>query len=211
MRSSVPENWCWTESRRSGEAPRVLPRSFYARDALSVAQDLLGHRLLSFCGPGVTGGTIVETEAYCGILDRGCHAFNYRRTERTGPMYGPPGTAYVYMIYGLHHCLNAVCLREGDPHAVLIRAVLPEVGVALMARRRGRGVATEGSRQLSDGPGKLCEALGVDRSLNGASLAGGPVIIAGGRRRGRIDALPRVGLGSVGEFGRVPWRFTLEG
>ncbi|MFO8061014.1 MAG: DNA-3-methyladenine glycosylase [Bacillota bacterium] len=204
--------WFSIEWTRPGEFPGILPDSFYGRDAVSVARDLVGCRLLSFCGCGVTGGTIAETEAYCGVLDRGCHAFNYRRTERTEPMYGPPGTAYVYMIYGLHHCLNVVCLREGRPHAVLIRVVIPEVGAGLMAARRGSGATGEDGRGLSDGPGKLCQALGIDRSLNGASFVCGPVILfEGNRGNAPLLARPRVGLGDVGEFSRIPWRFTLEG
>ncbi len=205
------QNWSWIEGRTPGEVPGVLPGDFYRRDAISVARELLGHGLLSFCGAGVTGGTIVETEAYCGVLDRASHAFHYRRTERTEPMYGQPGTVYVYRIYGLHDCLNVACLREGEPHAVLIRAVIAEVGVQRMARRRGGGAEPVSTRSLSDGPGKLCQALGIDRGLNGTSLARGPLIAVEPRRSGQIQAMPRVGLGKVGEFSLMPWRFTLEG
>ncbi len=211
MRIWAVQNWSRNEGRTPGEVPGVLPRGFYHRDAISVARDLLGHGLLSFCGGGVTGGTIVETEAYCGVLDRASHAFHYRRTERTEPMYGQPGNVYVYRIYGLHDCLNVACLREGEPHAVLIRAVIPEVGDQRMARRRSRGAESAPTLSLSDGPGKLCQALGIDRGLNGASFACGPVIAVGPKLCGEIRAVPRVGLGNVGEFALMPWRFTLEG
>ncbi len=196
---------------------RVVPQKFFARDAISVARDLIGFTLLHRLPDGTeVGGTIAETEAYCGVADRACHAFGYRRTGRTEPMYGPPGTAYVYLIYGVHHCLNLVTLREGNPQAVLVRSLVPSTGLASMAERRQQP-ALVGSRpnpELTNGPGKLCQALGVDRSFNGVCFARGPLYIGKGPRAGKLrkqtQKSSRVGLGQVGEFALFPWRFSLK-
>jgi len=196
---------------------KTLSEEFYSRDAISVARDLLGHRLIhwSHCG-AVVGGTIVETEAYCGVGDRACHAFAFRRTDRTDPMYGPPGTAYVYRIYGLHHCLNVVTLRRGSPHAVLLRGVVPQLGLSLMAKRRQKPArkANKPNAQLTDGPGKLCQAMEVDTTHNGTSFLQGPLYI---EQRAESQFLRkctaqsrRVGLGQVGEFDSFLWRFSLN-
>ena len=185
-------------------APK-LPHAFYRRATLDVAVDLLGRRLVHV-RPGLEGdvrraGRIVETEAYVGPEDLASHA-SRGRTARTGVMFGPPGFAYVYLIYGLHHCLNAVTEAEGFPAAVLIRALEPAPGVA------GR----------TDGPGRLCRALGIDRSLNGADLSGDRLYVEAGDRplevarpAGRVATGPRVGVGYAGEWADRPWRFWLEG
>lgn len=191
-----------------------LPHTFYAEDAISVARKLLGHMLVARSEEGVTAGTIVETEAYCGALDRACHSFRFRRTARTEPMYGPPGSAYVYLIYGIHHCLNVVCLEEDRPHAVLIRGIRPTTGMGLMARRRGVPACVKGSinPRLADGPGKVCEALGIDLSHSGTLFTGSRLVIIDERVSGGcILQTPRVGLGDVGEFANLPWRFVLTG
>lgn len=193
---------------------RPLPHTFYAEDALSVARKLLGHCLVVRSEEGVTGGTIIETEAYCGALDRACHSFRYRRTARTEPMYGPPGSAYVYLVYGIHHCLNVVCLREDEPHAVLIRGLRPTWGLGVMARRRGVPSRANDvpNPRLADGPGKVCEAMGIDLADNGTLLTGGRLMITEERSSGGcIVQGPRVGLGDVGEFRGLPWRFMLTG
>ncbi len=192
---------------------RALSSQYYGMDAVSLARTLVGARLFRSCAGELSGGTIVETEAYCGVLDRACHAFGFRRTARTEPMYGPPGTAYVYLIYGLHHCLNVVCLRREEPQAVLIRAIRPERGLERMAIRRGRSALVGGAAnpELTNGPGKLCEALAVDRSCNGLKFDRAPLLITEGRRSSiRIQASRRVGLGRVGEFAAFPWRFRGE-
>ena len=146
-------------------------------------------------------GRIVETEAYVGQEDLACHA-SKGRTPRTAVMFGPPGHVYVYFIYGMYHCLNAVTEREGFAAAVLIRAVEPLEGI------HGR----------SDGPGRLCRAMGIDRSLNGADLTEGQLVITRGDRGTReavpADAVasgPRVGVGYAGEWAEKPWRFWLAG
>ncbi len=193
---------------------RPLSHIFYAEDALSVARKLLGHCLVVKSEEGVAAGTIVETEAYCGALDRACHSFRFRRTARTEPMYGPPGSAYIYLIYGIHHCLNVVCLREDEPHAVLIRGIQPTRGIGLMARRRGMPARVNDidNPGLADGPGKVCEAMGIDLSDNGTPFTGQRLMITEEKTSGGcIVQGPRVGLGEVGEFAGLLWRFMLTG
>ena len=140
-----------------------LPRSFYARPSTEVARELLGKVLIH----GAAAARIVETEAYLGENDRAAHAWR-GRTKRTEVMFGPPGYAYVFFIYGMHHNFNIVTGNVGEPHAVLIRAVEPVAGVELMARRRGVDAAR---RELTNGPGKLCEAFAIHREHNGADLS----------------------------------------
>ena len=153
--------------------PRPLPRSFYARPTLEVARDLLGCVLARRVGGAVLRARIVETEAYVGEEDRACHA-RAGRTPRTDVMYGPPGIAYVYLTYGMHHLLNAVTEPAGRPAAVLIRGAEPLEGLDRMAL--GRGIARERveaeSHRLASGPAKLCRALSLDLAMNRADLCG---------------------------------------
>ena len=145
-----------------------LGREFYVRrDTLLVARQLLGKRLVVPAPDGTrVSGLIVETEAYMGPEDRGSHAFGNRRTKRTETMFASGGVAYVYFVYGMHHQFNVVTSVEGVPHAVLVRALEPDEGVEWMHRRR----QAQEYRALSNGPGKLCKALGIDRSYDKASL-----------------------------------------
>jgi DNA-3-methyladenine glycosylase len=190
---------------------RRVPRSFYTRaDVVQVARDLLGMRLVV---PTRTGrrvsGIIVETEAYRGPEDRASHAFGGRRTARTETMYAVGGTAYVYIVYGMYHQFNVVTNVAGIPHAVLVRAIEPVEGIDVMRRRRGRG-----DLELANGPGKLCIALGIDRSLDRADLVRGPVRIEGGRRklpRSAIASGPRIGIDYAGAWARRSWRFWIRG
>ncbi|MFO7941334.1 MAG: DNA-3-methyladenine glycosylase [Bacillota bacterium] len=190
----------------------VLPPRFFARNALAVARDLLGCRLVSRIGKERVGGVITETEAYAGVLDRACHAHAFHRSARNESMYARPGTAYVYLIYGLHNCLNVSCLALDRPHAVLIRAISPRWGVETMARRRGMPSVIRGevNPSLCDGPGKLCQALGVDREADGLFLPGadGGLFLARSATSGDYVASPRVGIESSGEFAALPWRFV---
>jgi DNA-3-methyladenine glycosylase len=170
-----------------------LPLSavFYARPTAEVARRLLGHFLVSDAGGRRTVGRIVETEAYVGPHDPACHAFGRRRTPRTETLYGQPGTAYVYFTYGMHWCLNAVTERRDYPAAVLIRALEPLEGLAVMRHRRGN-VAEQA---LCAGPARLCEALGITGEENGTSLVRGTVRIV--RNRGRrlpVDVTSRIGI-----------------
>jgi DNA-3-methyladenine glycosylase len=155
-------------------------------------------------------GTIIETEAYAGEYDLACHA-RAGLTKRTAVMYGAPGRAYVYFTYGMHWLLNAVCLAEGDPAAVLIRAIEPEEGLdAIAARRSGQPPA-----RWTDGPGKICQALGIDGSLNGANLSdpssGLWIEMGTTLPDGQVRVGPRVGLGNTPEpWKSVPWRYRVR-
>jgi DNA-3-methyladenine glycosylase len=142
-----------------------LSRTFFARDTLTVARQLLGQRLVRVLDGGRVSGRIVEVEAYIGEKDEASHA-RCGRTRRNTSMYGPPGRAYVYFIYGMHHCLNVVTGRQGYPAAVLIRALEPLEGIEDMRVRRG-GMP---DAQLTSGPARLCQALGIDRQFDGSDL-----------------------------------------
>lgn len=170
----------------------ILPASFYARDTEHVARDLLGAVLECTTPHGTASGIIVETEAYVGEHDAACHAA-VGRTARTEVLYGPPGVAYVYLIYGMYWCVNAVTRVAGAPSAVLIRAVEPLRGIALMRSRRPR---VRADRDLTNGPGKLCLALGIDGSMNGARLQRRPLVIRAYREYTDAEVIrtPRIGI-----------------
>jgi DNA-3-methyladenine glycosylase len=157
----------------------------------------------------VVAGRIVETEAYVGEEDRACHAHS-GRTPRNAVMYGPPGFAYVYFVYGMHDMMNVVCQPQGRPEAVLVRAIEPVHGLDVMRGRR-RGVQRD--RDLGNGPGKLCRALGITRDLNGADLCIGTLWIThGGPRDGeRLVRSPRIGVDYAGPDARRLLRFYLAG
>lgn len=188
-----------------------LTRSFYSRSASKVARDLLGC-VLVHRPPHTTGflaGRVVETEAYVGERDRACHA-HAGRTDRNAVMYGPPGYAYVYFIYGMYDMLNVVCQPEGRPEAVLIRAVEPLEGVASMRRRRG----VRHDRDLANGPGKLCRAFGVTRRAHDRIDLTGDILWiepAPGLDRARIERGPRIGVDYAGADALRPLRFWLAG
>ncbi len=184
-----------------------LKASFFARDTVTVARDLLGRRLVRRLDGERLSGIICETEAYVGEADTACHA-SRGCTPRTRVMYGPPGHYYVYLIYGMYHMLNIVTAAEGEPEAVLLRALFPEEGVETMrANRRGAPL-----RQLVNGPGKLCQALAIDRSLNGLSVESGELWLEEGVAVSPEQVLtsPRVGIGYAStEDQRRHWRFHL--
>lgn len=189
-----------------------LERDFYTRaDARIVARELLG-KLLVVAGPGGerTSGRVVETEAYLGASDRASHAYGGRRTPRTRTMFMTGGTAYVYLVYGLHHQFNVVTGPEELPHAVLVRAVEPREGVELMRERRG-GVRRD--RELTSGPGKLCRALAIDRTFDGADLLGDRVWLEDTGEpipRAAIASGPRIGIDYAGEDALNPFRYWLK-
>jgi len=185
-----------------------LGTEFYARPTVEVARDLVGKMLYRRTGRATLGGRIVETEAYVGSEDKACHA-SKGRTRRTEVMFGPPGRAYVYLIYGMHCCLNVVTESEGYPAAVLIRALEPVCGVGQMERNRGRRVSTT---DIASGPGKLCQALAVDRSLNGALLTGSVLWLEdpGDFTNARVSASGRIGIDYAGAWREKPWRFFAE-
>jgi DNA-3-methyladenine glycosylase len=187
-----------------------LERQFFYRSTLQVARELLGARLVRLEGDERTAGIIVETEAYIGEEDLGCHA-HVGYTPRTQVMYGPPGHAYVYFTYGMHWMLNFVAEAEGFPAAVLIRGIDPTEGIARIAsRREGRPV-----EQWTNGPGKICQAFSINRMQNGADLcdpeAGLFVEYGVNFFDSSVTNSPRVGLNSVPEpWKSVPWRFVAK-
>jgi len=187
-----------------------LPQHVYeTHDTLTLARLLLGCELVHHSPEGVTAGIIVETEAYL-WGDPACHAYR-KKTVRNAAMFGPPGTLYVYQIYGMYHCLNVVTGPEGVGEAVLIRALEPTEGVALMGLRRGLDPTTKpGLRGLCSGPGKLVIALGIDRQLhNFSSLTTGPVSIRPSRpTNSDIITTTRIGITQGAD---LPYRFYFRG
>jgi DNA-3-methyladenine glycosylase len=184
---------------------RILRRDFFNRDTELVSSELLGAILECKTDDGIASGIIVETEAYIGEHDAACHAA-VGRTRRTEPLYGPPGNAYVYFIYGMHWCINAVTRAEGLPSAVLIRALEPLHGIPLMRRRRPKA---RSDRDLTNGPGKLCAALGIDRHMNGLPLQRYPVVIRAGETVKDTDVAitPRIGITQAADW---PLRFLVR-
>lgn len=191
--------------------PARLDRSFFARPALQVARELLGTRLVRWQDGIRLSGFIVETEAYRGEEDLGCHC-RAGRTPRTLVMYGLPGHAYVYFTYGMHWMLNFVVEPENQPAAVLIRAILPQSGLEQIASRRG----SQPAPRWTDGPAKLCQALDIDGALNGADLCDpqAELFVESGEAISNscVTIGPRVGLYTVPEpWKSIPWRFRALG
>jgi len=173
-----------------------LPRRFYARDAATVARELLGAQLVRVVAGALRVGRIVETEAYLGPHDLAAHSAR-GRTARTEVMFGPPGHAYVYLIYGVHHCFNVVTQPAGVAAAVLVRALEP----------------VEGITDRTSGPGLLCRALGIDRALNGEDMCGEKLFIAPppSADQLRIVRRPRIGVDYAGAWARRLLRFYVHG
>jgi DNA-3-methyladenine glycosylase len=189
----------------------LLPREFYTRtNVLAIARQLLGTLLVVPAPDGTrVSGIIVETEAYRGPQDRASHAYGGRRTNRTETMYQIGGTAYVYFVYGMYHQFNVVTNVQDIPHAILIRALEPVEGMELMRRRRHG----QSDHNLTNGPGKLCIALGIGRGLDRVDLMGDRVWIEAGERRiapSAIAAGPRVGIDYAEEWVDKPWRFWIR-
>ncbi len=188
---------------------KKLPRKFYNQSTLKVACHLLGKFLVRKIGKKIIAGKIVETEAYVGPKDLASHA-SRGKTARTAPMFGPPGHTYIYLIYGLSHCFNIVTERKNYPAAVLIRALEPIEGIELMKRRR----QTKTVENLTNGPGKLCQALKIDRTLNQTDLTKNILWL---EDRGikikpsEIVKAKRIGVDYAKEYKNKPWRFYLRG
>lgn len=200
-----------------------LSREFYAQPTLEAAQALLGKILVRRLDGKTLAGRIVETEAYVGRCDKACHAYNYRRTPRTETLFARPGTAYIYLIYGMYHCLNFVTEPEGEPAAVLLRAVEPLAGLETMARLRygDKPLTAYREKNFLNGPGKVCRALGLTRAENGLDLTGDTLFACDTPEdaglppfpppaRERIIAGPRIGVDYAGEARDFPWRFQLK-
>jgi len=187
-----------------------LPREFYTRsNVVTVARDLLGKLLVVPAHNGKrVSGTIVEVEAYRGPHDRAAHSYGGRRTRRTETMYGIGGTAYVFFVYGMYNQFNVVTNAQDAPHAVLIRAVEPAEGIELM--RKGR--LGQPDHNLTNGPGKLCIAMGIDRKLDSADLLGDRVWLEQGRTipRSQIASGPRIGIDYAEGWVEKPWRFWIR-
>ena len=185
---------------------RVLPRSFYDRETEVVARDLLGTVLECETNDGVASGVIVETEAYLGEHDLACHAA-VGRTARTEHLYGPPGISYVYFIYGMYWCFNAVTRAQGSPSAVLVRALEPLEGLSLMRERRPR---IKNNVDLTNGPGKLCTALGITGTMSGKSLQRKPLVIREGERVSddNVEITARIGITKSADW---PLRWIIRG
>lgn len=191
-----------------------LGREFYGRDTVEVARSLLGKELVRVWDGVSLVCRITETEAYIGRVDKACHAYNYRRTKRTETLFAPPGTAYIYLIYGIYCCLNFVTEPEGEPCAVLIRGAEPVEGADLLARNRfgrsaGELTAYE-KKNFLNGPGKLCRALSLTRAQNGLDLTGNELYVRDAPATGRkILTGRRVGIDYAEEAVFFPWRFSL--
>lgn len=184
-----------------------LPRSFYMQPALDVAEACIGKLLVYRTAEGEAAGRIVETEAYAGPHDLASHA-SRGRTKRTEAMFGPPGHAYVFLLYGASWAMNLVVAEEGEPHAVLIRAIEPVRGIELIAHRRKMKTT---ARELTNGPGKLSKALGITGADYGRDLVGDMLFLEEGEPRGPIGTSPRINIDYAGEWAKMPWRFYEKG
>ena len=202
-----------SESTLLGSRPRsrfhrglVLPRSFYDRETEIVAREMLGTVLECETPQGLASGIIVETEAYLGEHDLACHAAA-GRTLRTEQLYGPPGASYIYFIYGMYWCFNAVTREEGLPSAVLVRALAPLDGISLMHKRRPR---IKKDVDLTNGPGKLCSALGITGAMSGKVLQRKPIVIREGEpvSDDRVEITTRIGITRSADW---PLRWIIRG
>ncbi len=183
-----------------------LDRDFYVRDGLTVARELIGKKLIHRSAEGMTGGLIVEAEAYMGAVDAAAHSFK-GRTKRTEIQYADGGRAYIYMIYGMHICFNVTANVVDVPEAVLIRALEPTDGIELMMRRRNKKSPWE----LCNGPGKLTQAMGITIAHYGVDLCGDEIFIETTDRAVEIDSARRVNVDYAGAAADFPWRFLLRG
>ncbi len=187
-----------------------LPREFYTRDALTVAEDLLGKYLVSRKEEGRTAGMIVETEAYKGEEDPASHAFSGEKTERTKVQFEEGGRAYVYLIYGLYHCFNVVTGKEGEPGSVFVRALEPVQGEDIMRKRRGLK-DKKSKKEFTNGPGKLCMAMGINKKMSGKDLGGEELFVSRSEKEIEVKTAERINIDYAGEAKKWPWRFFVKG
>ncbi|MFC5775337.1 DNA-3-methyladenine glycosylase [Ectobacillus antri] len=191
-----------------------LPLSFYEYDTLTVARRLLGQRLVHVVNGKRRSGIIIEVEAYQGPEDKAAHSHGNRRTARTEVMFGAPGHAYVYLIYGMYDCFNIITAPEGVPHGILVRAIMPDEGIEemLYARYGTINVSKSQMRNLTNGPGKLCKAMCITRVHNGVSLFGNTLYIeACNPLPYEITTGPRINIDYAEEAVHYPWRFYYKG
>ena len=196
----------------------ILTKDFYNRDTLEVARDLLGCEIVRALEDGTQlRCRITETEAYIGRIDKACHAYHYRRTARTETLFAPPGTAYIYLIYGMYHCLNFVPEEEGEPAAVLIRGAVPVANGDIIAKNRfgckEKNMTSYQRKNFLNGPGKLCRGLDLTRAQNGLDLTGpaGGLWVCRGTppSPSQIQTGKRIGIDYAQEAVHFPWRFYL--
>ena len=201
----------------------ILPQSFFAGDTVETARALVGKYLVRRYGGRTLCVRLTETEAYVGRVDKACHAYNYRKTARTQTLFAPPGTAYVYLIYGLHCCLNFVTEPEGEPAAILIRGGEARGNLNSLAENRFHCKASEltayQKKNLLNGPGKLCAALNIDRGLNGLPWGSPELFLCDSLSDAGLPPCPgdellpdvkcgrRIGIDYAGEAVDFPWRF----
>ena len=189
-----------------------LPESYYqSTDVVALSKDMLGKCLFTCIDGLITGGFIVETEAYNGVIDRASHAFGNRLTPRTKTMFMPGGLSYVYLCYGIHEMFNIVTSVEGQPHAILIRAIEPTDGIETMLSRRGM---TALKPNITSGPGSVAKALGISRAINAVSLQGDTIWLEDrglSFQDGTIAAVPRIGVSYAKEDALLPYRFYVKG
>ena len=193
----------------------LLIRDFYDRDTVTVARDLLGKCLVRVLEDGThLVCRITETEAYVGRMDKACHAYGHKRTPRTETLFAPPGTAYIYLIYGMYHCLNFVTEAQGEPAAVLIRGAAQGENGDIIAKNRF-GCNTDQltayqRKNLLNGPGKLCRALQLTRQENGLPLSGPELYVEDGPTPAVIHTGKRIGIDYAEEAADFPWRFWTD-
>lgn len=195
---------------------KKLGADFYERDTLTVARELLGKYLVRMVDGHPLTVRITETEAYIGRLDKACHAYGYKRTARTETLFAPPGTAYIYLIYGMYHCLNFVTEEENEPAAVLIRAGEPvsQADKDAISLRRFSCMADQMTayqkKNFLNGPGKLCKGLFLTKEQNGLSLLGDQLyVLDPGETPTNIHVSKRIGIDYAEEAVDFPWRFYL--
>lgn len=188
-----------------------LPYSFYQQeDVVDLAVQLLGKQLFTLIDGQLTGGTIVETEAYNGVTDKASHAYGRRFTPRTAPMYQAGGISYVYLCYGIHYLFNVVTATENNPNAVLIRGIEPVEGLSTMLERRNMQKLAP---RLTAGPGALAKAMGIDKNLNAKDLLGDEIWIEDNGihfKPEQIVASPRIGVAYAEDHALLPWRFYIK-
>ena len=199
-----------------------LSHSFFDGDTVEIARQLLGKYLVRRLKDELLVGRITETEAYIGRCDKACHAYNYRRTARTSTLFMAPGHAYIYLVYGMYHCLNFVTEPEGEPAAVLIRSMEPVSGIDTMWHLRfgGKPITPYRQKNFMNGPGKICKGLSLSKSENGLDLDGNVLFVCNSPEdiglspvpipKERLCIGPRIGVDYAEEAKDFPWRFWLE-
>jgi DNA-3-methyladenine glycosylase len=189
-----------------------LPREFYQQDTVTLAKALVGKILVRNIDNNQIRCRIVETEAYCGITDKACHSYNDRNTERTKWLYKEGGSCYVYVIYGLHYLLNITSGSADNPSAVLIRAVEPIDGLELVKQYRGLNKISTTGKELTNGPGKFCQAMNIDKTFNGHDITNAEklYIVDDNKEQWDIEITKRINIDYAGDDKHKPWRFYIK-